>query len=83
MSDLDALLVDGLGSEHTFESRLQALKDAHRKQLQEAESRQREDLDRRIQKNCLLSTDINRKPSNGRHPIRYIVWFSLNYTLCL
>ncbi|XP_071780291.2 protein FAM161B [Centroberyx gerrardi] len=63
MSDLQALLEDRLRSEQQFQQQLQALGEALRQQLQEAGSRQREELDRRIHQNSLLSPDKDRDES--------------------
>ncbi|XP_073340219.1 protein FAM161B [Pagrus major] len=61
MSKLETLLEDGLRSELMLQQQLKALSEALRKQLQETESRQREELERRIHQNALLSTD----PASG------------------
>ncbi|XP_071376992.1 protein FAM161B [Centroberyx affinis] len=79
MSDLQTLLEDRLRSEQQFQQQLQALGEALRQQLQEAESRQREELDRRIHQNSLLSPDKDRDESDDdeqlhrqtrQHPVR-------------
>lgn len=57
MSKLETLLEDGLRSELMLQQQLKALREALRQQLQETERRQREELDRRIHQNALLSTD--------------------------
>ncbi|KAM4625886.1 protein FAM161B [Polymixia lowei] len=59
MSELEALLLDGLRAEQNFQYQLKALKEAHRQQLQETERRQQQDLERRINRDSLLSTDVD------------------------
>lgn len=66
MADLQAFLEDGFRSEKQLQLRLQALKEAHREQLQETEKRQRESLEKRIQQNSLLSTDMDGRSSADR-----------------
>lgn len=57
MSKLETLLEDGLRSELMLQQQLKALSEALRQQLQETERRQREELEKRIHQNALLSTD--------------------------
>lgn len=57
MSKLETLLDDGLRSELMLHQQLQTLSVALRQQLQETEMRQREELEKRINQNALLSTD--------------------------
>lgn len=64
MSKLENLLEDGLRSELMLQQQLKALSEAFRKQLQETESRQREELERRIHQNTLLSTDQESSDQN-------------------
>lgn len=64
MSKLENLLEDGLRSELMLQQQLKALSEALRKQLQETESRQREELERRIHQNTLLSTDQESSDQN-------------------
>ncbi|KAM9341276.1 protein FAM161B [Symphorus nematophorus] len=60
MSKLETLLEDGVRSELRLQQQLKALGEALRQQLQETEKRQREELERRIHQNALLSTDQER-----------------------
>ena len=64
MSELENLLEDGLRSELMLQQQLKALSEALRKQLQETESRQREELERRIHQNTLLSIDQKTSDKN-------------------
>ncbi|KAM8737131.1 protein FAM161B isoform 2-T3 [Acanthopagrus schlegelii] len=64
MSELENLLEDGLRSELMLQQQLKALSEALRKQLQETESRQREELERRIHQNTLLSIDQKTSDQN-------------------
>ncbi|XP_056282284.1 protein FAM161B isoform X2 [Pseudoliparis swirei] len=57
MPKLDALLAEHLRSELMLQQQLKALSEALRQQLQEADTRQKEELDRRIHQNSLLSTE--------------------------
>lgn len=57
MSKLETLLDDGLRSELMLHQQLKTLSVALRQQLQETEMRQREELEKRINQNALLSTD--------------------------
>ncbi|XP_027130957.1 protein FAM161B isoform X3 [Larimichthys crocea] len=57
MSKLETFLKDGLRSELMLQQQLKALREAFRQQLQETETRQREELERRIHQNALLSTE--------------------------
>ncbi|KAM3871363.1 protein FAM161B [Diretmus argenteus] len=68
MSDVKTLLTDRLRSEQMFEHQLKALRKALRQQLQETEKRQREDLERRIHRNSLLSSDTDRESSDDKQP---------------
>ncbi|CAB1330891.1 unnamed protein product [Coregonus sp. 'balchen'] len=54
MLDLQAFLEDGLRSELLLQRQLQAMKEAHKQQLQETERRQRVGLEKRIQQNSML-----------------------------
>lgn len=56
MSNLETLLEDGPRSELMFQQQLKALR-AFRQQLQETRRRHRENLQRRIHQNALLSKD--------------------------
>lgn len=56
MSKLETLLHDGLRSELMLQQQLKALSLALRQQLQETAMRQREELEKRINQNALLST---------------------------
>lgn len=64
MSELENLLEDGLRSELMLQQQLKALSEALRKQLQETESRQREELERRIHQNTHLSIDQKTSDQN-------------------
>lgn len=64
MSKLETLLEDGLRSELMLQQQLKALSEALRQQLQETERRQREDLEKRIHQNALLSTDQESSDKN-------------------
>ena len=57
MSKLETLLEDGLRSELMLQQQLKALRESLKQQLQETDRRQREELERRIYQNALLSTD--------------------------
>ena len=57
-SKLKAMLVEGLkADQHLQQQQLQALKEAYLKQLQETQRRQSEELEKRIHRDALLSTD--------------------------
>ncbi|XP_059209167.1 protein FAM161B [Centropristis striata] len=58
MPKLEKLLKDGLRSELVLQQHLKALSEALRQQLQETEKRQKEELERRIHENSLLSTNL-------------------------
>lgn len=58
--DHQAFLEDGLRSDVLLQHQLQAMKEAHKQQLQETERRQREGLEKRIQQNSMLSADVDR-----------------------
>lgn len=58
--DHQAFLEDGLRSDVLLQHQLQAMKEAHKQQLQETERRQGEGLERRIQQNSMLSADVDR-----------------------
>ncbi|KAM8915439.1 protein FAM161B [Spinachia spinachia] len=66
MPKLEALETDGLRSELILRQHLKALSEALRQQLQESETRQKEELDRRIHQNSLLSTE-----SSDRNKIKH------------
>ncbi|XP_056151348.1 protein FAM161B [Lampris incognitus] len=70
MSELDALLLDGLRAEMNLQYTRKAMREIHRQQLLEAERRQREDLEKRIHLNSLISTDRDRKVHNERQTDR-------------
>ncbi|XP_033498413.2 protein FAM161B [Epinephelus lanceolatus] len=70
MPELEKLLEDGLRSELILQQQLKALSEALRQQLQETEKRQREELERRIHQNSLLSTDVDRE-SGDRNELKY------------
>ncbi|KAM6917412.1 protein FAM161B [Lycodopsis pacificus] len=57
MPKLETLEADGLRSELMLQQHLKALSEALRQQLQEVETRQKEELERRIHQNSLLSTE--------------------------
>ncbi|KAM6968825.1 protein FAM161B [Tautogolabrus adspersus] len=59
MSKLETFLEEGLRSELILQQQLKTLKEALRKQLQETQREQREELERRIHQNTLLSTYDN------------------------
>lgn len=61
----DTLLEDGLRSELMLRQQLKALSEALRQQLQETEKKQKEELERRIHQNSLLSTDVDRESGDG------------------
>ncbi|XP_029900779.1 protein FAM161B [Myripristis murdjan] len=71
--DPETLLEERLRSEQKFQQHLEALREALRQQLQETDRRQREDLDRRIHQNSLLSGDTDRESHVGKqdHQNRY------------
>ncbi|XP_028994411.1 protein FAM161B [Betta splendens] len=56
MSKLQSLLEDGVRSELLLQQQLKALSETLQQQLQEAERRQMEELEKRIHQNALLST---------------------------
>ncbi|KAK6307251.1 hypothetical protein J4Q44_G00223990 [Coregonus suidteri] len=66
MLDLQAFLEDGLRSELLLQRQLQAIKEAHKQQLQETERRQRVGLEKRIQQNSMLSAGVDRRSSTDR-----------------
>ncbi|XP_060918365.1 protein FAM161B isoform X2 [Labrus mixtus] len=59
MSKLETFLEEGLRSELILQQQLKTLKEALMKQLQETQKEQREELERRIHQNTLLSTYDN------------------------
>nr|XP_057946918.1 protein FAM161B [Doryrhamphus excisus]XP_057946919.1 protein FAM161B [Doryrhamphus excisus]XP_057946920.1 protein FAM161B [Doryrhamphus excisus]XP_057946921.1 protein FAM161B [Doryrhamphus excisus] len=63
MSEPEVLLPSGLESEGVLHQRLQYLTVAVQQQLQETERRYREELERRIHHNTLLSADLDRLSS--------------------
>ncbi|KAG7275430.1 hypothetical protein CRUP_033163 [Coryphaenoides rupestris] len=75
---LGAVLVAGLRADQRFQEQLRALRDAHLQQLQEAQRRQCEELEKRIHRDSLLSADmqedtpevagVDLNPSSGAHP---------------
>ncbi|KAI3367755.1 hypothetical protein L3Q82_026592 [Scortum barcoo] len=68
MPKLETLLQDGLRSELMLQQQLKALSEALRQQLQETERRQREELERRIHLNALLSKD---QKSGDKHELNH------------
>ncbi|XP_049918181.1 protein FAM161B isoform X2 [Epinephelus moara] len=68
MPKLEKLLEDGLRSELMLQQQLKALSEALRQQLQETEKRQKEELERRIHQNSLLSID---RESGDRNELKY------------
>ncbi|KAG7238559.1 hypothetical protein INR49_030832 [Caranx melampygus] len=66
MSKVEALLEDGLRSELMLKQQLKTLSETLSQQLQEAEKRQTEELERRIHQNNLLSTDTQHKSSDEK-----------------
>lgn len=77
--DPETLLGERLRSEQKFQQHLEALGEALRQQLQETGRRQREDLDRRIHQNSLLSGDTGRESHVGKqdHQTRYTAAFCI------
>nr|XP_040056294.1 protein FAM161B isoform X2 [Gasterosteus aculeatus aculeatus] len=70
MPKLETLETDGLRSELMLQQHLKALSLALRQQLQETEMRQKEELDRRIHQDSLLSTessDQNKTKHQAKH----------------
>ncbi|XP_068436135.1 protein FAM161B [Clinocottus analis] len=70
MAKLDTLLADRLRSELILKQQRKALSEALRQQLQETETRQKEELERRIHQNALLSTqsgDQNKLKHGTKH----------------
>ncbi|XP_062295754.1 protein FAM161B [Scomber scombrus] len=73
MSTLETFLEDGLRSELMLQQQLSSLREALKQQLQETEKRQREELERRIHHNTLLSKDVssdNNEPIHQTKPTR-------------
>ncbi|KAF1374913.1 hypothetical protein PFLUV_G00233980 [Perca fluviatilis] len=70
MLKLETLLEDGLRSELMLQQQLKALSQALRQQLQETEKRQKEELERRIHQNSLLSMDVGRE-SGDRNELKH------------
>ncbi|XP_054469747.1 protein FAM161B isoform X2 [Anoplopoma fimbria] len=68
MPKLETLLADGLRSELMLQQQLKALSEAIRQQLQETETRQEQELERRIHLNSLLSTDVDRGSGDQNEP---------------
>ncbi|XP_021166168.2 protein FAM161B isoform X2 [Fundulus heteroclitus] len=66
MSKRDTLVEEGLRSELMLKAHLKALRMALQQQLQETRRRQTEELDERIHRNTLLSTDTNYKFAERR-----------------
>ncbi|XP_056446733.1 LOW QUALITY PROTEIN: protein FAM161B [Gadus chalcogrammus] len=64
---LEAMLVEGLKADQDFQQQLQALKEAHLKQLQETQRRQSEELAKRIHRDALLSTCKEDKSEEERN----------------
>ncbi|XP_053191134.1 protein FAM161B [Scomber japonicus] len=67
MSTLETLQEDGLRSELMLQQQLSSLREALKQQLQETEMRQREELDRRIHHNTLLSKDLSSDKNEPTH----------------
>ncbi|XP_029316395.1 protein FAM161B [Cottoperca gobio] len=75
MPKLETLLEDGLRSELMLKQQLKVLSEALRQQLQETEKRQKEELERRIHQNSLLSTDVDRESGDIielKHQAKYV-----------
>lgn len=71
MSKLETMLEDGLRSELMLQQQLKTLSKNLRQQLQETERRQREELERRIHQNALLSTDVDRE-SGDKNEVNHL-----------
>nr|XP_046268621.1 protein FAM161B isoform X2 [Scatophagus argus] len=67
MSKLETLLQDGLRSELVLQQHLKALSEALGQQLQETEKRQREELEKRIHQNALLSKNQEYNDPSRNH----------------
>lgn len=74
MSNVEALLEDGLRSELMLKQQLKTLGETLRQQLQEAEKRQAEELERRIHQNNLLARDTQQTSSNKKEVNRQTKW---------
>ncbi|XP_034714177.1 protein FAM161B [Etheostoma cragini] len=75
MLKLETLLEDGLRSELMLQQQLKSLSQDLRQQLQETEKRQKEELERRIHQNSLLSVDVDRESSDRnqlKHQARHM-----------
>eukprot|EP00064_Thunnus_orientalis_P010083 superscaffoldBa00001335_g10109 len=70
MSKLETLLEDGLRSELMLQQQLRSLSEALKQQLQETERRLREELERRIHHNALLSKDVSSDKNELTHQTR-------------
>ncbi|XP_075964403.1 protein FAM161B [Anarhichas minor] len=69
MPKLETLEADGLRSELMLQQHLKALSEALRQQLQEIETRQKEELERRIHQNSLLSTESGDQNIHQAKPV--------------
>lgn len=69
MSKLETLLLDGLKSELILKHQLRSLRESLKQQLQEADRRQREELERRIHHNDLLLTEVDQQFSDKNERI--------------
>ncbi|XP_068563041.1 protein FAM161B isoform X2 [Cebidichthys violaceus] len=69
MPKLETLVADGLRSELMLQQHLKALSEALRQQLQEIETRQKEELERRIHQNSLLSTESGDQNKHLAKPV--------------
>ncbi|XP_070698508.1 protein FAM161B [Pempheris klunzingeri] len=70
MSKLDTLVEDGLRSELMLQQQLKALSKALRQQLQETERRQRNELEKRIHQDAVLSSDVGQE-SGGKNAVKH------------
>ncbi|XP_044229977.1 protein FAM161B [Thunnus albacares] len=69
MSKLETLLEDGLRSELMLQQQLRSLSEALKQQLQETERRLREELERRIHHDALLSKDVSSDKNELHRPV--------------
>lgn len=70
MSMLETLLEDRLRSELMLKQQLGSLCEVLKQQLQETERRQREELERRIYHNALISKDVSSDKNEPTHQIK-------------
>ncbi|KAM9842953.1 protein FAM161B [Aulostomus maculatus] len=66
MLKLEDLLADGLNSELILRQQLRSLRETLMQQLQQTERRQREELEKRIHHNALISADVDQKHAGLR-----------------